>query len=198
LLPGGYGTPTTPGSLVSLAALGGFPTGTVGVPVPFSDVVQQESSGNSVYHGLTVNFSKRFSNNFEFLTSWTWSHAIDDSTDLQTLLAPQNNNRPDLERSNSTFDQRHRWVTSAVFQSPWKQSDPSAWHKFFAEFTVAPIVEWASGRPFTVLTGSDFNIDFGSNTDRPSVPSGGVAFLLPPRNDYAAHFARPVHYQRDD
>jgi len=194
LLPGGYGTPTTPGSLVSLAAAGGFPTGTVGVPVPFSDVVQQESSGNSVYHGLTFNFSKRFSKNFEFLTSWTWSHAIDDSTDLQTLLAPQNNNRPDLERSNSTFDQRHRWVTSAVFQSPWKQSDASALHKFFAEFTVAPIIEWASGRPFTVLTGSDFNIDFGSNTDRPSiVPSGGVAsFFLPQANTFVPPTVCPV------
>lgn len=181
LLPGGYGTPTTPGSLVFLANLGGFPTGTSGIRVPFSDVVQQESSGNSVYHGLTVNFSKRFSNNFELLSSWTWSHAIDDSTDLQTLLAPQNNRRPDLERSNSTFDQRHRWVTSAVFQSPWKHTDAGALHKFFADFTVAPIVEWATGRPFTVLTGSDFNLDFGSNTDRPSITqTGGVpSFFLP-------------------
>jgi hypothetical protein len=194
LLPGGYGTPTTPGSLVSLAALAGFPTGTTGVPVPFSDVVQQESSGNSVYHGLTVNVSKRFSHNFEFLTSWTWSHAIDDSTDLQTLLAPQDNRRPDLERSNSTFDQRHRWVTSAVFTSPWKHTDPSAWHKFFADFTVAPIFEWASGRPFTVLTGSDFNLDFGSNTDRPSVvPSGGVASLfLPQANTFVPPTNCPV------
>jgi hypothetical protein len=194
LLPGGYGTPTTPGSLVFLAALGGFPTGTVGVPVPFSDVVQQESSGNSVYHGLTVNFSKRFTKNFEVLSSWTWSHAIDDSTDLQTLLAPQNNNRPDLERSNSTFDQRHRWVTSAVYQTPWKRSDASAWHKFFADFTVAPIIEWASGRPFTVLTGSDFNIDFGSNTDRPSAAAtGGVASLfLPQANTFVPPTVCPV------
>ena len=194
LLPGGYGTPTTPGSLVFLAALGGFPTGTVGVPVPFSDVVQQESSGNSVYHGLTVNFSKRFSRNFELLSSWTWSHAIDDSTDLQTLLAPQDNRRPDLERSNSTFDQRHRWVTSAVYQSPWKRSDASAWHKFLADFTVAPIVEWASGRPFAILTGTDFNIDFGSNTDRPSiVASGGVASpFLPQSNTFVPPTVCPV------
>ncbi|MBI3662303.1 MAG: TonB-dependent receptor [Acidobacteria bacterium] len=175
LLPGGYGTPTTPGSQVFLAGLAGFPTGTSGVPVPFSDVMQQESSGGSVYHGLTINFTKRFSKNFEVLSSWTWSHSIDDSTDLQTLLAPQNNNRPDLERSNSTFDQRHRWVTSAVIQTPWKRTDPGAWHKFFADFTVAPIVEWATGRPFSVLTGSDFNLDFGSNTDRPSfAQTGGV------------------------
>ncbi len=181
--PGAAAYPT----LVGLATLAGFPTGTPGVPVPFSDVVQQESSGNSVYHGLTVNFSKRFSNNFEMLSSWTWSHAIDDSTDLQTLLAPQDNRRPDLERGNSTFDQRHRWVTSLVYQSPWRHSDPSSVHKFFADFTVAPIIEWASGRPFTVLTGSDFNFDFGSNTDRPShIPTGGVAsFFLPGANTFA-------------
>ncbi|HEY7679439.1 MAG TPA: TonB-dependent receptor [Terriglobia bacterium] len=160
--------------LVGLAQTAGFPTGVSGVQVPWSDIVQQESSGNSVYHGMTVNFSKRFSNHFEFLSSWTWSHAIDDSTDLQTLLAPQNNNRPDLERSNSTFDQRHRWVVSAVMQSPYKMSDDSVWKKIFADFTVAPIWEMASGRPFAVLVGSDVNLDFGSNTDRPSVGSGGV------------------------
>ncbi len=194
LLPGGYGTTTTPGSLVFLANLGGFPIGAPGVPVPFSDVVQQESSGNSVYHGLTFNFSKRFTNHFELLSSWTWSHAIDDSTDLQTLLAPQNNRRPDLERGNSTFDQRHRWVTSAVFQSPWKRTDPSGWQKFLADFTVAPIIEWASGRPFTVLTGTDFNLDFGSNTDRPShIPTGGVAsFFLPGANTFAPPTVCPV------
>jgi len=175
-LVGGYA------NQVALAASAGFPTGIPGTPVPFSDVMQQESSGNSNYHGLTVNLIKRFSRNVEFFTTYTWSHSIDDSTDLQTLLAPQNNNRPDLERGNSTFDQRHRWVTSAVMTSPWKYSDAGAWRKFFADFTIAPIIEWSTGRPYTVLTGTDFNMDFGSNTDRPSlVTSGGVASLFTPQ-----------------
>ena len=43
--------------------------------------------------------------------------------DLQTLLEPQDSRKPNLERGNSSFDQRHRWVTSAVFQSPYKRSD---------------------------------------------------------------------------
>jgi len=169
LVPGGYTTQ------VGLAKAAGYPTGFEGVPVPWSDVVQQESSGNSVYHGMTLTISKRFTHHFEFFSSYTWSHAIDDSTDLQSLLSPQNNRRPDLERSNSTFDQRHRWVTSAVFESPFHRTDPG-WHrKFLADFVVAPIVEFASGRPYSVLTGSDFNLDFGSNTDRPSVGNAGVA-----------------------
>jgi hypothetical protein len=167
-------------TLVALATLGGFPPGK-GVPVPWSDVEQQESSGNSVYHGLTVGFTKRFSHHFEIFSNYTWSHAIDDSTDLQTLLDPQNDLLPNKERSSSTFDQRHRWVTNAVFQSPFSKSDDGWWRKFFADFTVAPIFDVSSGRPFTVLTGTDFNLNFSSNTDRPSVVPKGTpgAFSSP-------------------
>lgn len=169
LVPGGYDTQ------VALAKSAGFPTGFPGVPVPWSDVMQQESSGNSVYHGMTLGFSKRFSRHFEFNSNYTWSHAIDDSTDLQTLLSPQDNRQPNLERSNSTFDQRHRWVTSAVFESPFGRDSAEWRRKLLGNLVFSPIVEFSSGRPYTVLTGSDFNLDFGSNTDRPSVGSGGVS-----------------------
>jgi len=195
LFPGGYGSTTTPASEVFFANLAGYPTGTPGVPVAFSDVLQQESSGNSVYHGFTLTFSKRFSRHFEFLSGWTWSHAIDDSTDLQTLLAPQDNNRPDLERSNSTFDQRHRWVTSAIFESPVNRKDPGVWNKIAADWMFAPIMEFSAGRPFTALTGTDFNLDFGSNTDRPSqAPTGGLPSLFLPT---ANTFIPPTRCPRD-
>ncbi len=188
LFPGGYGSSTTPLSEVFFAGLAGFPTGFPGIRVPYSDVVQQESSGNSVYHGLTLAFSKRFANHFEFLSSYTWSHAIDDSTDLQSLLTPQNDRRPNLERGNSTFDQRHRWVTSAVMQSPFKRSDDGFWRKFLADFTVAPIIEVASGRPFTVLSGNDFADSFSPNGNRPSTAaSGGVQSPFLP----GVHFVLP-------
>jgi len=184
-LPGGFA------QLQGLAGAAGFPTGPAGIRVPFGDVLQQESSGNSVYHALSVAVSKRFARHFEFLSSYTWSHAIDDSTDLQSPLAPQDNRNPRFERGNSTFDQRHRWVTSAVFESPYKHTDEGFWKKFLADFTIAPIIEVASGRPFNILTGTDTNLDTSSITDRPSVvPVGtpgsvtspfipGVAFSVP-------------------
>ena len=169
--PAGYA------GLVAAAAAAGYPTGFTNgsspIPTPFSDVLQQESTGNSVYNGLTVNLEKRWSQHFQFLMSYTYSHAIDDSTDLQTLLAPQDNHFPGLERSNSTFDQRHRFVFSAVAQSPYTMSD-GGWKAFFADWIVAPIVDVGSGRPYTVLTGTDYNLDFGSNTDRPSVVPAGT------------------------
>jgi hypothetical protein len=184
------GVGITDAQVATFVGLGGFPTGP-GFFVPFSDVNQQESTGASIYHGLSVDVRKRFGNHYMFLASYTWSHAIDDSTDLQTLLNPQDNNNPQLERGNSTFDQRHRFVFSAVLQSPYSRNDPNLWKKIFADFTVAPIFQASSGRPFTVLTGVDANLDFGPNTDRPTiVPVGtpgsvtsdflpGVAFLPP-------------------
>jgi hypothetical protein len=159
---------------VALAGAAGYPTGFPGVQVPLGGVDNQESTGSSVYHGLTFNFSKRFAHHFEFLSSYTWSHAIDDSTDLQTLLEPQDSRFPQRERSNSTFDQRHRWVVSSVLESPYKRSDDGFWRKFLADFTVAPIFEVSSGRPFTVVTGTDFRLDLSANTGRPSVGAAGV------------------------
>ncbi len=171
-LTGGLGIPDA--AILGVAAAAGYPLGP-GFFVPFSDVNQQESSGASIYHALTVNLRKRYGNHYQFLASYTWSHAIDDSTDLQTLLNPQDNRRPDLERGNSTFDLRHRFVFSAVFESPFSRNDAGAWRKVFADFVIAPIFEASSGRPFSVLTGRDSNLDFSPFSDRPTVVPVGTA-----------------------
>lgn len=167
-LVGGYA------NLVGLATLAGYPTGFAGVQIPWSDVNPQTSTGNSVYHAFTLTVTKRFSRGFEMLSGWTYSHTIDDSTDLSTLLNPQDNSNPNAERGNSDFDQRHRWITSAVFQSPYHTKDSDALHKVLADFTISPVIEVASGRPYNVLIGSDTNLDFGTATNRPSVLPAGA------------------------
>ncbi len=80
-----------------------------GLPVPFGDMSPNLTSGTSSYNGLSVNLKKRFTSKYEFLVSYTWSHAIDDSTDVVSNSdAPQSNFAPNAERSSSTFDQRSR------------------------------------------------------------------------------------------
>jgi hypothetical protein len=142
----------------------------VGVPVPFSSLPTNFSSGSSVYHGLTATFRKRMNKHYEFLTSYTWSHAIDDSTDLQSPLSPQDSYRLRDERSNSTFDQRHRLVFSAVFQTG-KLAGTGFMSKFLSNWSFAPILDIASGRPFNIQSDRDTNFDFGA-TDRPFAASG--------------------------
>ncbi len=140
--------------------------------VPFSDMDANYSNGSSAYNGFTANLRKRFNSHYEFLASYTYSHAIDDSTDLQSPLAPQDSFFPQLERSNSLFDQRHRFVFSGVYQSG-RLAGSSFASKFFSNWTFAPIIEFASGRPFNLTTAGNDNFQFVSSGGRPNiVPQG--------------------------
>ena len=175
-IPGFFpnGVPSGFAGQVALAQFAGYPQG-FGVPVPWNSVDAQLSSGNSWYNALTFNLSKRFSKGFELLSSYTYSHSIDDSTDLQSPLEPQDSRFPFLERSNSDNDQRHRWVTSAVFQSPSAKSGDGALKHFVGDFALSPIVEFSSGRPYNVITGEDTRLDLGASQARPSVAASGAA-----------------------
>ena len=109
---------------------------TRGPVTAFGDVSAQLSDGNSSYNAMNVELKRRFSNNMQFLASYTWSHAIDDSSDLQTLLKPQNNFDFAAERADSLFDQRHRFVFSGVMTQ--SETDPvkrSHAGKFFEDIS---------------------------------------------------------------
>jgi hypothetical protein len=168
LVPGGYGTQ------VALAALAGYPKG-FGVPVPFNSVDTQESDASSWYNALTINLSKRFSRHFELLSSYTWSHSLDNGTDLQSTQEPADSRFPYLEKANSDNDQRNRWVTSGVFQTSPHKSGESFAHNLLSSVTVAPLIELSSGRPFNVITSEDTRLDLGASEIRPSIVPVGTA-----------------------
>src|ERR1051325_2679307 len=143
------------GGLVSPAVLNGALAGSLRTPgtiSPFGSINAQTSDGDSTYNALNVDVKKRFSNNFQFLASYTWSHSIDDSSDLQTLLLPQDNRNFDAERADSLFDQRHRFVFSGVIASPSSWTKAGGFHRALSRFVVAPIFEISSGRPFNILS----------------------------------------------
>jgi hypothetical protein len=135
--------------------------------VPFGDMDANYSNGSSVYHGLTANLRKRFSRHYEFTASYTWSHAIDDSTDLQSTTTPQDSYYPGRDRSTSLFDERHRFVFNGVYQSG-KLSGSGFRSKFFSDWTIAPLIEFGSGRPFNIITGNGDNLQLSGLTGRPN------------------------------
>ncbi|HEX8559186.1 MAG TPA: TonB-dependent receptor [Pyrinomonadaceae bacterium] len=183
--PNYFFTQAITGGAVTPAVFNGVLTATGALARPgfvstFGDVNAQVSDGNSVYHAGTFELRRRFANNFQFLASYTWSHSIDDSSDLQTLLLPQDVTRLDLERADSLFDQRHRFVFSGVLAAPGSWSSEGGLRSVLANFTIAPIFEWSSGRPFNILSGQDTNNDLSSSTDRPSVDATGLLFVPAP------------------
>jgi len=171
------------GGLVTPAVLNSVLAGslrTPGVISPFGSVNAQTSDGNSIYHAMNVDLRKRFSRNFQFLVSYTWSRSIDDSSDLQTLLLPQDNRNFRAERSDSLFDQRHRFVFSGVVVSPSAWRSGQGLRRVLADFIIAPIFEISSGRPFNILSNQDTNNDQSNQTDRPNVLADGTLVVPPP------------------
>ena len=145
--------------------------------VPFGDMDANYSNGSSIYHGFTANLRKRFDQHYEFLASYTWSHAIDDSTDLQATLTPQDSYYPGLDRSTSLFDQRHRFVFSGVYQTGKVGS--GFVRAVFSDWTFAPLLDVASGRPFNIITGNQDNFQISSLTARPNTtvdPACGTVY----------------------
>ena len=64
----------------------------------------------------------------------------------------------------------------------WRGSE-SGMRRFLADFTLAPIFEASSGRPFNILTGVDQNFDLQGSNERPSVRDDGVLVIPPPNTN---------------
>ncbi|MGC1254800.1 MAG: TonB-dependent receptor, partial [Candidatus Acidiferrales bacterium] len=86
----------------------------------FEDAFFDESSGHSWYNGLQIQVTERDFHGLQIQGSYTYSHALDDSSD-PLVTTTGNGNFPidsfDLrrEKGNSGFDTRHRGVINFVY-----------------------------------------------------------------------------------
>ena len=111
--------------------------------------------------------TRRFSNHYQVIGSYTLGKAIDDTTDVSQNLGPQDPVNTRLERSLSLFDVRHRLSLAAVFESPFAEKNGTAWYsQALAGFVLSPIITARSGQPFNITSGVDTNGDT-NDTDRP-------------------------------
>lgn len=146
---------------------------TPGAVSPFGSVKAVVSDGNSNYNAMNIELERRLAENFTFSASYTLSRLIDDFNYFQNSIIEQNATSFAREKSNSLLDQRHRVIFSSVLTSPTKwRSSGKSWKRIFSDFTVAPIIELSSGRPFEITTGEAAN-DLLLQNSRPSIsPSG--------------------------
>jgi hypothetical protein len=106
--------------------------------------------------------NRRLANDFEWGCAYTWSHARDSASDFDEQ--PQNPYDLADEWADSRYDQRHRFVASALFDLPIGEEEDrkpgdeaSAWVRAFSHIEVAPILTVGSGGPVNAVTGGDDN-----------------------------------------
>jgi hypothetical protein len=131
--------------------------GPIGPRRPFPQLSQFNSirwDGWSTYHALTLRAEKRLSAGITFVTNYTWSKSIDDASDpgattFETNL-PQDVRDQPSEKAVSSFDHRHRFVGSLVYELPFAKNRGGITEKIFANWQMSGIFTSQSGAPFTV------------------------------------------------
>ena len=159
-----------------------------GRPGTSASIIQFSSYGRSKYSGVILTATKQFSSRYQFLASYTLSKARDNTVDFQILFLPHFNGRgrdpqnpeglpaafdPNLDYGPSQQDQRHRFVFSGIVVAPWK-------------IQLSTTTTVASGRPYNVLAGFDFNQDGDATNDR------ARGNPIAPPNDYTTTVGRNI------
>jgi len=83
--------------------------------------------GHASYHGMDVNFKKRYSSGLTYNLGYTWSHSIGEVGELFVggdSLGPQDVTCFSCERGNASNDTRHRIVYSWIAELPFGNGKP--------------------------------------------------------------------------
>ncbi len=185
-----YSTMPTPATLNSLtSALPALQTayGNGGDIVPayanagfLSPITAFMPVGNSTYHGWSNQLTRRLSNGLQFQGSYTWSHAIDDSTDAldATVLAPR---RPQdfqnlrMERASSLLDHRNRVVFSMIYDVPYFKNRNWFMKNIVGNWELAPVYQYQTGQWVTPQSAVDSNLNGDSASDRVMINATGMS-----------------------
>jgi hypothetical protein len=121
----------------------------------FNAITDIISNVNSSYNALVLEGRHRMGKGLQFNANYTWAHAIDFNQNQTTGTFSNNVINPanlSLEKGNSNFDVRHRFVINAVYQTQWKHQ---GWVGYLIDdYTAAPIFTTQTGLPFTLgMTG---------------------------------------------
>ena len=134
--------------------------------------------GNSIYHGGSIDVQRRVSRGLFFRGGYTWSHAIDDSTN-ELFSSRVNPRRPEDfqnfqdERGNSALNRVHHFTLAWTYELPKFTGNNAFLSKVLGGWQVNGIYLAESGQQLTPQSGRDINNNLDSAGDRVAVNPNG-------------------------
>ena len=127
------------------------------------------NDAESWYHGLQAEWNKAFSSGLWFNATYTWSKAIDNTSEATSVGAGDTNALgPDKEfaRGLSRFNTPHRFTFNGTWRLPVFRGRKDWLGDVLGGWQISPVYRFASGTPFTVTDsrGVDLNFDGFSET----------------------------------
>jgi hypothetical protein len=121
------------------------------------------------YHHLAVSVNQRFWHGLQFNYSYTWSHALDVTSDSNNGGTPMNPYNWRLDYGNAPFDLRHRFVGTLMYELPFFKTGNRVARTAFGGWQINAITTIQSGTPFNLSMNTDAANTSSQGSQRPDV-----------------------------
>jgi hypothetical protein len=126
----------------------------------WNTVTLRGAGANANYNSMVAKVEKRFSKGLTFISSYTWSHTIDQGDESldEGLSGRANEYNLSAERGNSSLDRRHNFISSFTYELPFGRGKPfgAGW----ARATDAILGGWQIGGILVLRTGFPFDVSY--------------------------------------
>ena len=136
----------------------GFPENYIVVNPQYSGVSMLNNLGNSTYHSLQLQFTRRLSHGFTNTTTWTWSKALGDS-DTDTGSTYRDPTNRSIEKTNLGFDHAHQLTSNGTYELPFGTgrlllgNAPGWVQQIVAGWQLGGIMNYNSGVALSITSG---------------------------------------------
>ncbi|MEP6911844.1 MAG: TonB-dependent receptor, partial [bacterium] len=154
----------------------------------FGQIQEIRSDISTKYNALVLQANRRLTNGLQFQSSYTLSVAKDNGQNSATFTPGFSLSFDPYdqlgEAGYSLFDRRHKFVTSVVYNTSYKNKDNKVASALLNGWTIAPVINMFSGARFIAVTsGSNVSGVFGfSQAGGVNGSNGSLRFALIPNN----------------
>ena len=147
----------------------------------------------SWYHSFQTQLTKRFSKGLSVVGSYTLAKSIDSSSTDNLGATVSNPFNLKSERGRSDWDRRHAFVTSWLWELPFKFNNHMT-NSLLGGWTLTAIHTIQSGPPLTFWLGQDVALDGTGNAGgqhaflEPGIKASNIAISHPNRNAFVTQF----------
>jgi Carboxypeptidase regulatory-like domain/TonB dependent receptor len=131
-----------------------FEGGNSDLRVPYlgysSNSVLYQTIGKSNYNALQASVKKRFSHGFQATASYTWSHALDEQSNLGVFFNGNNPLDPQQSYGTATFDRTHVINATYYYELPKVQTKNGFLSALANGWGTTGIVSLQSGQPYNL------------------------------------------------
>jgi hypothetical protein len=157
----------------------------------FGLIMEIRSNIESKYHALVLQANRRLTDGLQFQTNYTLSRAQDNGQGSTTFTpgfsVPFNPFDQGGENGLSSFDRRHKFVASVVYNTNFASlKENRVGRAIFNGWTIAPIISMFSGARYTgtISGGGNVSSAFGTSPAGGTIngSNGSLRFALVPNN----------------